>query len=432
MQYNNNSVLEKCQSDEYSLINSLSIANIVKFSLDDLKVEPKNIIHGFIVEGGINIFIAPAGSGKTMLLYSIMIDFLRQKRDCLYLDLDNPVDLPADRGIVDIIQEENLQNNFVYLNTTHYIRYLDAKKGSKGSYWFFLKDILDDLPSGSTLFIDSIQNFVDVNDQNQVTAFMRLLRQASNNKNLTILCLHHLSKNSGKAKGHTQIEDMADSVYFVNANRDDNLIVSWTLKVSKQRYRTLSELTIKFNNEDFTMSVSDVAIRDSSILVILRVAVKLLKDKGAMKQSDLINEIKAKLPNIGEKKIYYVIKEYTEKKLFVKDVGFKNTYTYSINPESKYLIVLFNTELSQIKRNLLDTLNSLALNNQNLPNEIRVVRNDSSISIYRTIESIKRNLFKMTDDEAQFILNELQDILNELQETNNSMSEEGYDHAIDF
>ncbi len=77
-----------------------------------------------------------------------------------------------------------------------------------------MEDIFNSIPDNSVLFIDSVQNFIDTNDVQKVMSFMLLMRKFSNKKNITICMIHHISKNSGRSKGHTQLEDMSDAVYF--------------------------------------------------------------------------------------------------------------------------------------------------------------------------------------------------------------------------
>jgi KaiC/GvpD/RAD55 family RecA-like ATPase len=376
--------------------------SLIEYSFDDIKnVETKNIRWGFFVEQGINIFVAKAGEGKTLLLYSLAVQFLKDGKKVYYLDLDNPVDLPKDRGFPDAVEKLRVEDNhLVYLNTNHYLRWLEAR--GKGTIGKFLKEFLEAVDEGGIVFLDSVQNFIDTNDQKQTTAFMNMLRKYSNLKGLTFAGIHHIARTTGTTKGHTQIEDMADSVYMVKAHKKNSLVEAWSLSVSKQRYRTSSELTIKLL-DDFDFEVSDVAILDDTTLAVLRFAVSVIrKSEGQVKQSDLRSAIKDKFTSLGDRKIFYILKDFVDRGLFIEATGVKNTKYYEVNEDSPYLSILFENDLSEVKKELLDTLKEL----KELP-EIEIKDDTGSILVFKTTEAIKKHIWKMKDEEAKEILNKL-------------------------
>jgi len=377
--------------------------SLIEYSFDDIRnVEVKNISNSFIVEEGINIFLAPAGQGKTLLLYTLLVDYLRKENSCIYIDFDNPVDLPKDRGLVGVVYNEGLETKLYYLNTNHYLRWLEKWKGKK-KYTEFLKQVFKDIPEGSIVFIDSIQNFVDVNDQNQTTMFMKMLRHLTNLKKATVFAIHHLARSTNKSKGHTQIEDMADSVYFIKAHKNNNLVEAWSLTVSKQRYRTSSELTIKLL-DDFNFEVSDIAILDDTTLAVLRYAVSYIrKNSGEVKQSDLKRAIKDRFTSLGDRKIFYILKDFAGKGLFKEKTGIHNSKYYEVNEESSYLQLLFENDLSDIKKELLNTLNEIA----DIDINIEIKDGAGTIKIYKTIEAIRKDLYKLSDNDVSILLNKL-------------------------
>jgi len=381
---------------------NLDFWQIVSYSISDIsEVGTKPIRWGFFIEKGINIFVAKAGEGKTLLLYSLAVQFLKDGKKVYYLDLDNPVDLPKDRGFPDVVGKLQVENNLVYLNTNHYLRWLETRR--RGTIGKFLKEFLEAVDEGGIIFLDSIQNFIDTNDQSQATALMNMLRKYSNQKGLTFASIHHIAKSTGKAKGHTQIEDMADSVYMVKAHKKNSLVESWSLTVSKQRYRTSTELTIKLL-DDFDLEVSDVAILDDTTLAILRYAISLIrKSEGQIKQGDLRSAIKEKFESVGNNKIHSILKDFTGKGLFLERTGVHNAKYYEINENSPYLKLLFENDLSEVKKELLNTVREL----EELPEEIEIKDDTGSIRIFKTPEAIKNSIWKMKDEEARQILNRL-------------------------
>jgi len=403
--------------------------SLIEYSFDDIRsVDVKSISNSFVVEEGINIFLAPAGQGKTLLLYTLLIDYLRKGRTCIYIDFDNPVDLPKDRGLVDVIDDEGLETNLFYLNTNHYLRWIEKWKGKK-KYSEFLKQIFKDVPEGAIVFVDSVQNFIDVNDQNQTTMFMKMLRHLTNLKKATVFAIHHLARSTNKSKGHTQIEDMADSVYFIKSHKNNNLVEAWSLTVSKQRYRTSSELTIKLL-DNFRFEVSDVAILDDTTLAVLRFAVSYIrKNEGTIKQSDLRKAVKDKFSSLGDRKIFYILKDFADKGLFVERTGIKNTKHYEVNEESPYLALLFENELSEVKKKLLDTLKEI----DEFTEEIEIKDDAGSIRIFKTPQAIRNYIWKLKDEEVKEILDKLKNnVSNSNIEFDNDLENLIDEEGIDF
>jgi len=377
--------------------------SLIEYSFDDIKnVETKTVRWGFFVEQGINIFVAKAGEGKTLLLYTLAVQYLKEGRKVYYVDFDNPVDLPRDRNFPDVIEKLGAENLLVYINTNHYLRYVEKKR--KANVGKFLKDLLDAVDDDCVVFLDSIQNFIDTNDQKQTTAFMNMLRKYSNLKRLTFASIHHIARTTGKAKGHTQIEDMADSVYVVKAHKKNSIVESWSLIISKQRYRTNTELTVKLL-DDFDFDVSDVAVLDETTLAILRFAVSYIRksENGYVRQSDLRKVIKDKFNTVGNNRIFSIIKEFLDKGLFIEKTGIKNTKYYEVNEESSYLPLLFDNNLSECKKELLEILKEIDDEELNL--EVKDERD--TIIVYKDKRTIKLNIYKMSDFVASQILEKL-------------------------
>ena len=389
------------QNDIFSMIN-------YSFENDIKNVITREVRSGFIVEAGINLFVASAGSGKTLLMHCIAIDFMKSGRDVVYVDFDNPADLPAARGFVEAIEYHNLVDKIKYLNSTHYDRYSEIKTSLKQKYNYktFLEDIFNSVSDNSVLFIDSVQNFIDTNDVQKVMSFMLLMRKFSNKKNITICMIHHVSKSLGRSKGHTQLEDMSDAVYSVSSQkRVDGFIESWILKAVKQRYISKSELTIKLRDY-YVIDVEDVLIEDNTVKSILRFVVSYIRKVGdRVKQSDLKDEIKKHFQSVGNNRILEILKDFTKKGLFIEEQGLKNTKYYSVNETSEYLKILFDTQLSQTKIDLINLIN-LKFEDDEVVN---ITVNNVE---YKTVLAIKRNVYKMRDDEAETVLKELKKMKN--------------------
>lgn len=375
---------------------------IVDYKFEDLlNVNPKSIRQGFIVENGINTYVAEAGAGKTLLLYSLVVYYLKKGKKIYYIDLDNPVDLPKDRGLPDKILELGKQDNIYYLNTNHYSKWYEVNKKTKG---VFLKELLDNAEEGSFIFIDSLQNFVDVNDNQKASAFMELIKKYVNLKNITVFIIHHIAKSTGKAKGHTQFLDMSDVVYYIKPIRDGSFITHWECDIAKQRYSRSNKKVFVKLIDDLEIEIEDAEI-DNTTKAILSYAIKLLRQQ-ELKQSELREKIKEKFSRIGNNRILSILKEYVDKGLFVEKTGKHNTKYYSVNETSEILEQIIPLNLSEAKKELKRLI--FRLKNQGVKIENIKINN----AIYTNLDSILNALPSIQDDDAKNLIDTLSKYLS--------------------
>jgi len=380
------------------------------YSFEELEqVEEKRLLLSHIVPRGINLLVAKGGSGKTFLAYHYLVQFLSSGYSVVYFDFDNPVDLPKSRGLLSKVRELNRESDFAYLNYNSYQRWVDkVSTGGKRSLKRFLEWVLQKLCEDGgkegkyVVFLDSLQNIIpNVSDDTQTHVFFKLLREYTQKLDVTFIVLHHPSKVVGWSKGSTNIENMSDVSYRLSPQREGGIIVSFTLVVGKARYLTPEQLTIRLR-DDYGMEIVEYAIEDDLTRMILRALVSLLRRHGELKQSELYELMKEK--KFSRRQIEPVLKEYTEKGLFILRRGDKNAHYYSVNEESEYIGLLFDVELSDRKKELLEYLRLKKIDE--FP-PIRIEKGKEKCVEYRTAVALRKDIYKLSDEEAKYILDKL-------------------------
>lgn len=391
--------------DKFQEITSFELLN---------SIETKPLLFNFIVRGGINVIYARGGSGKSLLAEALSLNLMRDGYFVVYLDKDNPVDLPKARGFLDKISEYKLQKNFVYFNSISFEelakKYQKEIKENGNTIRFIyneMKNILGENIKNVVLVIDSLQNFVNTNDTPTTTYIMDELRNISNN-GVTVLAIHHTDKATDSLKGLTIIRDRSDMVSKITIEKDEqNLVKSWIITEDKYRYTAPEKITIKNNN--FDINIVDVAIDDKTEVYVLRTAISILRKEReqSINQSELVLKIQNQL-NIGEKKIRYIIDDAIRKNILFANTGQKNAKLISVNESSEYLKVLFDFELSQDKKTLLSMIDRIS----DIDINIDIMQNDKSIR-YINKNGLRRDVYKFSDEETIQALEALSKYLEE-------------------
>jgi len=390
--------------------------------LEKLKSVPEpSIYNGWIVEGGKNIIYGSGGVGKSILAFSNALEILKNYEDFIvfYLDYDNPVSLPKSRGLLDYL--EKYRNRFFYINQVHLNDILNSdisKQLKLGKIRNKLKQILmfiyHTVPSNKKVLvvIDSLQRFVDINEQGELaTAFEYMDRTG-----FTYIILHHQNK-LNQFKGLTYIRDSVDSFYEVRSveKNNDGSISLHSIVADKRRFLTEQEISFKY---DF-LEIKDIlygATVEKEEAVILRTAISILrKSNELLNQTQLVNKIKEKLEGVGAKKIRAVLKKYKSKGLFIEKTGINNAKYYEVNENSHYIPLLFNNELSEVKKELFSFIQEL----ENIEFEltegcpIEVRDKSGTIKVYPKLQAIKNDLFRIDDEVAELILKDLKSMYDE-------------------
>lgn len=180
----------------------------------------------------ITLFYADGGNGKSWLAFALAKHCVQRGLSTVYCDFDNPLSVLKDRHI-----DENLVQAHPNLN---YIQ--------RGKYQHSPQELLTKLDAqaiGSNfdnwvIFIDSLRNFCNVNNEQQSMATMDKLmnlREAG----ATVVILHHSNKDGKNYQGSNNIRNSVDNMYQViklndgAASKANNDQIKLHLKVKKER-----------------------------------------------------------------------------------------------------------------------------------------------------------------------------------------------------
>jgi len=306
------------QNSEKSTVEKDTIARRFNFNLSKIKnVEKKAILFDFIIESGLNILAGPPSSGKTLLMYYLVANLLRSGKNVVYIDLDNPLDVPSRRGLVDIIekleeQDENIQENFAYMNISDYIQ--AVKENKVVDKMTFLKSELakvKGLEKNTFVFIDSLQNFVKkTTDEVEMGNFINYLKDFATT-GVTIIVLHHFARIAGHIKGDSRIIDLPDSVYTIkNTKKEINEVQTIELQAEKQKYEEMAKSVVVNFGEDFEFDIAtDISEKERQILVIMR---NIFNRVSEIQQKELKSRLK-KSVRIGNNNLHIILQKFVAK-----------------------------------------------------------------------------------------------------------------------
>lgn len=290
------------------------------FKINDiLDVEENIILYDFMIEGGLNVIAAPPSSGKTLLAYHLAISFLQSGRNVVYVDLDNPVDVPKRRNLPQKIQEVGAEDRFVYLNSAKYMEMQNS--GVVKSKQDFLRYIFVNLKGverGTFVFIDSLQNFVRKTvDETEMGVFLNYLKLMTMS-GVTVVLIHHFSRTEKHIKGDSRIIDLPDAVYVIEKIvNESGEILRVELKNEKKKYSEMADVLLVDFQGDYDFEIaSNISEKEREVLVII----KTLYSKGIEKiqQKDLKSSIRKRV-SIGNNNLQIILKKFVEEGILIEE-----------------------------------------------------------------------------------------------------------------
>lgn len=396
----NNNIVKNYEKSKENVSNFWDFYDFSRFD----ELENPAVFDGWVVEGGINVLYSDAGKGKSYLMTSLCLKIAKQNSDVkvFYIDLDNPIVLPKARHLPEVVRNLNI-SNFYYINSLFFddIEKEIEKRGLnykniKNKIVKLVKLIDDTVNCKVVVVFDSLQNFVNTNEINDVDVALDFMKKHTDK--FTYMLIHHINK-IGQYKGLTTIRDKADSFYTIKDIDKDisGYIRTQVIKADKRRFLTEETITYRYSDL-FDYELMDFMIsKDDEI--VLRVAVSQLQGN-KMKQKDLVNVISSKV-NIGKNKIFATLKKF-EGRLFDVEIGIRNARYYTLNSKSEILSFL-KKDISPVKQNLLDLVKTLEIAYGELSSPIHFELNGKLIE-YKTFSSIRNNILSMKHDEAEEVL----------------------------
>lgn len=290
---------------------------------------------GCLVKRSINIFVAPSGSGKSLIAFCLAWKETKENnfKTTFYLDLDNPIDLYKDR----YINFEEL-DNLIYISTWDIMNIFTEYTGTnpKEKALNILKDLSNDSEVNNTLIvIDCLQAFCDYNDLKELRNFFEICRKLTQ-LGATILIIHHKSSKTEAPsfKGLSYIKDSADTMWDVVPNKSrSGIVMSAKLVNTKARSTTgYTNFIVSFDTDQGTVSYDQNVLFEDE-LPIKDAIIKFLTTNPNSNQGNIIQAIKP-LTNIGEKRIRVVLEKLVGLHELTVTKGHKNAKVYNI--ASKY------------------------------------------------------------------------------------------------
>ncbi len=289
------------------------VAKRFGFKLNEIiEIEENIIIYDFLIEGGFNVLAAPPSSGKTLFAYYLAVSLLTAGRNIVYVDFDNPIDVPKRRNLPQKIREIGKEEDFVYLNSTRYLQ--DLSSGKVKNKVDFLSTVfgkLKGIERDTIVFIDSLQNFVQkTTDETEMGNFLNFLKLMTMD-GVTVFLIHHFSRAEKHIKGDSRIIDLPDAAYVVsNVRKESGEITSIEIKQEKKKYSEMADQFVVDFMDGYNFEIAtDISEKEREVIIIIR----SLAQKGIseIQQKDLKKRIKEKV-RIGNTNLQIILKHLVE------------------------------------------------------------------------------------------------------------------------
>lgn len=240
-----------------------------------------------LAQRSINIFYAPAATGKTWLAFALCKALIACNQDVIYLDNDNGVDLLKDRGFDRFIEAH--KGHMHYVNADM----MDDPKEEMARVLAVLRDrATGNFYNKSVLVFDSLQFFMGggMYDEAKMDRFFAMCKAIRRSGGMVIVLNHSLKSGIGMKGGGTLINS-ADEIWCVRKVSGDDKEIHFILTPEKQRIGT-EEAGYSINTKTLTMRPLDpvVASMSSEEREFVTQVQELLKDN-LLKQGDLLTAI---------------------------------------------------------------------------------------------------------------------------------------------
>lgn len=240
-----------------------------------------------LAQRSINIFYAPAATGKTWLAFALCKALIACNQDVIYLDNDNGVDLLKDRGFDRFIEAH--KGHMHYVNADM----MDDPKEEMARVLAVLRDrATGNFYNKSVLVFDSLQFFMGggMYDEAKMDRFFAMCKAIRRSGGMVIVLNHSLKSGIGMKGGGTLINS-ADEIWCVRKVSGDDKEIHFILTPEKQRIGT-EEAGYSINTKTLTMRPLDTVIAsmsDEEREFVSKVK-KVLEDK-EISQGILLKEI---------------------------------------------------------------------------------------------------------------------------------------------
>lgn len=270
---------------------SLFSNNLITQEELDKMQNMKFLVNEFIPIGGVVMFFANGGVGKSTLISRLMYQVsIEKKTRVLYLDKDNSKRIYQIRKMLstdyfELIACNDLNNDVIFINLE--------------------KTLQSNVKENFVIVFDSLKNFCNeqVKDK-EVMMFMQKIRDlTAKYTNATIILLHHTNKQN-ELKGNNSFRDSVDIAYRIESNFDKEKNILW-VKTSTDK----DKFGVVAKNFKIDLSIDSV---NGGVTVLSDNEVVAISELEKL-ECEVIDFIKSKNENITASEIREYLK--TEKKV---------------------------------------------------------------------------------------------------------------------
>lgn len=415
-------LLERVIENRNKIISEIENAELPSFLLDDFPIVLSTS------SATINIVFGDSGVGKTLLNQSLMHSVLEFYDDVyvLWFDLEYSADVSKQRGVHSLLKQyENFQlitvNDDVISTFKEYVK----KEYTNARYVYLLsKEASEMFPDKKIIVVvDSLEDMID--DTSDDREIKRIFTELLRLRRITFIFSHHINKketaSSLKFRGSMVIKAKLSSLLYIEKKEDINdFEAEYSIDIVKLRtlWNGNRKIIVSIDKGDLRLKDINKNI-DSFERKVIRSAYFLLR-KSDMKKTELIEAI-SKQVKANKQSVRNVIEKNND--LFSVSVGIHNTQTYSLNVDKLdelFVVAGLDNDLSDTKKKIISIIDEF---NEAGIDDIRVVvRLNGSVIEFKKLSTIKRSIYRLSEYEAGFILEELSKKLDNTE----------YSEAVDF
>jgi len=383
-----------------------------------------------IVEGGICLVAGEPGKGKTLLLYSLIKRLIQSGYSILYADYEFSPDEAKGRRLHELISiakdgklfvltptnEDEIMEDFLALLKQNEDIFLlpeefeifkkeakeilgDKKLSFRQKVFFLMVYYMSHKFINPVVFVDSLEDLIsNTSDDMEIKTFMKY---ALAKPQITFVLNHHLRKRIDRNsfitfRGSQVLKAKARSLLIIaDMEKEDDFTINQTILIEKIRSKYPAGIDKVYTRIDTDTWDLDYEINtDKEAVFILKTAFFILREKGELKKTELIELIRKKVRKSKEK-IGNVLSEYAY--LFEIKRGKANSQIY-ILPQGEKLLEL-KRFIGLTDKDYEESVNRLRKLIEKIPTDwSKEITLQNGVTLKLTRELLERNLFKWSKE----------------------------------
>lgn len=359
----------------------------------------------------INMIIADAGAGKSLFTRAAVAEVLKDD-DFIVLEynLEYMEIVEKERNFPELL--ENGRFNLIRGKDVESVREALHCKTTAEAIIRNIKDFRRNYPNKRIyVVVDSFEDFIE--DTNDDKELKRIFKEISLMEGVTFHFNHHISKdiskpNALRSRGSMVIKKQVVSMLYLKqkvAENDFTTLFEFEITKIRTLYKPTQKVSIRMDNGTYTIK-DVITTGDTEEIKVLKSAYFALKKESPITKTKLIETISKSLRKRKEK-VRAILDKHTD--MFAVEKGDRRLEYYSLTTNEDTLeryqamLGLGDVGLSDVKAELLRELDGRD------PDEdvnIEISLNGKAVS-YQKLKTIRYNLYRMSDEEAEAILSKL-------------------------